>query len=84
MAFSSLENDQLDIGPLKLLRLLRLLRLSRLLRAFPELMVMIQGMLVAIRAVGSAMLLLVVALLVLPVGSAVEEAQAVSSLGLKL
>merc|ERR1711871_649908 len=61
-AVGSVDSSQLDIGPLKLLRLLRLLRLTRLLKAFPELMLMIQGMFVAMRAVSSAMLLLVIAI----------------------
>jgi len=49
-------------GPLRLLRLLRLARLVRLMRAFPELLTMVHGMMVAMRAVGSAMILLIMAL----------------------
>lgn len=48
-------------GPFQLLRLLRLARLGRLLRFFPELVTMIKGMLLATRAVGSAMMLLIIA-----------------------
>lgn len=56
------EIDNFPVGPLRLLRLLRLARMVRIMRAFPELMTMIKGMLVATRAVGSAMLLLVIAI----------------------
>ena len=49
-------------GPLRLLRLLRLARLVRIMRAFPELLTMVRGMIVAMRAVASAMVLLVLAL----------------------
>jgi hypothetical protein len=44
---------------IKLLRLLRLTRMARLMRAFPELMAMVKGLRVASRAVGSALLMLV-------------------------
>eukprot|EP00747_Dinoflagellata_sp_TGD_P038266 gnl/TRDRNA2_/TRDRNA2_139564_c0_seq2.p1 gnl/TRDRNA2_/TRDRNA2_139564_c0~~gnl/TRDRNA2_/TRDRNA2_139564_c0_seq2.p1 ORF type:complete len:301 (+),score=62.12 gnl/TRDRNA2_/TRDRNA2_139564_c0_seq2:52-903(+) len=43
----------------KLLRLLRLARMARLMRALPELVAMIKGVKVASRAVGSALLMLV-------------------------
>lgn len=42
----------------KMLRLLRLARMARILRAFPELVAMIKGVKVAGRAVGSALLML--------------------------
>lgn len=52
----SAESPSLPTGPLRLLRLLRLTRLFRLLRAFPELLVLINGMRCASRAVmGSLM-----------------------------
>merc|ERR1719424_1389947 len=43
----------------RLFRLIRLCRISRLCRALPELMTMVKGMLVATRAVSSAMMVLV-------------------------
>jgi len=49
------------LGPFGLLRLLRLLRLTRmvrLMRAMPELAVLVKGMLVAARGVGSTLVLL--------------------------
>jgi len=49
---------------LRLLRLLRLTRMARLMRAFPELMVMIQGMAAASRSVSSTLVLLVITLYV--------------------
>ena len=42
-----------------MVRLLRLARMTRLLRALPELVTLIKGMIVATRAVGCCMLLLV-------------------------
>jgi voltage-gated sodium channel len=46
-------------GMLRLLRLLRLSRLMRMLRSLPELMILIKGMISAMRAVGYVMCLLV-------------------------
>jgi hypothetical protein len=43
----------------RLFRLLRLARISRLMRSMPELVTMLKGMMVATRAVGSAILMLV-------------------------
>lgn len=62
MVLSSGASFSFASGPLRLLRLLRLARLMRIIRAFPELITMIQGMMMAMRAVASAMLLLVVAI----------------------
>jgi voltage-gated sodium channel len=45
-------------GLVKMLRLLRLARMARMMRAFPDLMAMIKGVGVASRAVGSALLML--------------------------
>jgi hypothetical protein len=50
----------LPTGMIKLLRLLRLARMARLMRVCPELMAMIKGVRVASRAVGSALLMLVI------------------------
>jgi hypothetical protein len=49
---------------LRLLRLLRLTRMARLMRAFPELMIMIQGMVAAGRSVFSTLVLLLITLYV--------------------
>lgn len=57
-----LEGSELTLGPVRMLRLLRLARLVRIMRAFPELVTMLHGMFVATRAVGSAMVLLVIAI----------------------
>jgi len=46
-------------GGAKMLRLLRLARMARVMRAFPDLMAMIKGVGVASRAVGSALLMLI-------------------------
>lgn len=54
--------DGIPVSSIKLFRLFRLARLVRIMRAFPELVTMIQGMLAATRAVGSAMVLLVIAI----------------------
>eukprot|EP00930_Biecheleria_cincta_P055626 TRINITY_DN41931_c0_g1_i1.p1 TRINITY_DN41931_c0_g1~~TRINITY_DN41931_c0_g1_i1.p1 ORF type:complete len:613 (-),score=104.03 TRINITY_DN41931_c0_g1_i1:229-2022(-) len=48
----------LPTGPLRLLRLLRLSRLVRLLRAMPELLVLVNGIKVASRAVWSSLLMI--------------------------
>lgn len=47
----------LPTGMVKLLRLLRLARMARLMRAFPELVAMIKGLQEASRAVGSALMM---------------------------
>eukprot|EP00927_Polykrikos_kofoidii_P043868 TRINITY_DN37973_c0_g1_i1.p1 TRINITY_DN37973_c0_g1~~TRINITY_DN37973_c0_g1_i1.p1 ORF type:complete len:1281 (+),score=218.14 TRINITY_DN37973_c0_g1_i1:149-3844(+) len=47
-------------GMIKMLRLLRLARMARLMRCFPELVAMIKGVRTASRAVGSALLMLVI------------------------
>lgn len=47
----------LPTGMVKLLRLLRLARMARLMRAFPELVAMIKGVREASRAVGSALMM---------------------------
>merc|ERR1719473_2416768 len=47
-----------DTALLKLLRLLRLSRMARLMRAVPELMIMVRGMVVATRSVSSTLMLL--------------------------
>lgn len=47
-------------GVLKLFRLLRLFRMTRLLKAFPELLAMLRGVRAASRAVGSALMMLIV------------------------
>jgi hypothetical protein len=49
---------------LRLLRLLRLTRMARLMRQFPELMIMIQGMVAAGRSVTSTLVLLIITLYV--------------------
>jgi len=54
----------LPTGLVKLLRLLRLARMARLVRMFPELVAMIKGVRQAGRAVGSALLLLILNLYV--------------------
>lgn len=51
-------------GPLRLLRLLRLSRLVRLMRSLPELVIIIKGMVVAFRAVGSSLLMVTMLLYV--------------------
>lgn len=56
---TGLDMSKLDAGPLRLLRLLRLARISRLMRALPEMVTMIKGMIIATRAVISALLMLV-------------------------
>jgi len=48
----------LDMSFIKMFRLMRLARMARLMRAFPELVAMIKGVKVASRAVGSALLML--------------------------
>jgi len=49
----------LPTGPIKLLRLLRLARMVRIMRAFPELMTMVKGMMVATKPVSTSMAMLV-------------------------
>jgi voltage-gated sodium channel len=50
--------QDLPTGPLRLFRLLRLSRLVRLLRSMPELVTMIKGMRVAMRAVASSLVMI--------------------------
>lgn len=50
---------ELPTGPIKLLRLLRLARMVRIMRAFPELMTMVKGMMVATKPVSTSMAMLV-------------------------
>lgn len=62
------------LGDASILRLLRLLRISRmarmakLLRAFPEIMILIKGMSVAMRAVNSTLILLIIIMYVFAIG----------------
>jgi len=50
----------LPTGPLRLLRMARMARMGRLMRAMPELVTMIKGMVVAMRAMASTLLLLMI------------------------
>lgn len=54
-----IDTSGLRAGPIRLVRLLRLTRLTRILRALPELCTMVKGMYIALRAVMSALLMLV-------------------------
>lgn len=49
---------QIPAEPLRLLRLLRLTRMARLMRALPEIVTMTKGMIIASRAVTSALLMI--------------------------
>lgn len=49
-----------NLSILRLLRLLRLTRMARLMRSFPELMVLIKGILAATRSVGATLVLLII------------------------
>jgi hypothetical protein len=49
-----------NLSILRLLRLLRLTRMARLMRSFPELMVLIKGIIAATRSVGATLVLLVI------------------------
>merc|ERR1719401_2141326 len=52
-------SNPIPTAPLKLVRLLRLARIVRIMRAFPELMTMVKGMIVATRPVSTSMAMLV-------------------------
>merc|ERR1719272_1098938 len=60
IAFAGAGSTGIPTGLIKMLRLLRLARMARLMRSLPELMAMIKGVKQASRAVGSALLLLVI------------------------
>jgi len=47
----------IPVGPLRLLRLLRLTRMARLMRSFPEIVTMCKGLLIASRAMISALVM---------------------------
>jgi len=59
IVFLSGEPSSLPTGPIKLIRLLRLARMVRIMRAFPEIMTMVKGMIVATQPVASSMSMLV-------------------------
>lgn len=54
----------LPSGPLRLLRLLRITRMGKLMRFFPELQVIVKGMVAAIRSVGCTAILMILCLYV--------------------
>jgi len=69
----------IDISMLRLLRLLRLTRLTRVVRQFPELMVLIKGMVNAGRSVSSTLILLMALMYIYAIGCTIMFADKVSS-----
>jgi len=56
------DNISVPVGPLRLLRLLKVTRMARMMRAFPELILMVKGLLRSLRAISGAMLLVMIML----------------------
>merc|ERR1719424_2248841 len=49
---------QIPTQPLRMLRLFKLTRMARLMKAFPELVIMIKGLVRSLRAISSSMILI--------------------------
>merc|ERR1719235_2848942 len=56
--FTSGSNVSIPVQPLRMLRLFKLTRMARLMKAFPELVTMIKGLMRSLRAISSSMILI--------------------------